>query len=198
MKMIYSIHGLIEKQLEDSVVVSLSGISYQVLVPRASLFVEGSSVSLFTHLQVREDAFVLFGFLEEEELFWFRTLLQIPGIGAKTALNLLSTFSTDELLSIIQNETSDVLTKASGVGQATGKKIVLYMGEKLKKKQIQLPKKNCPFPEAYTEAKHILMDLGLSHKEANELLMEIKNEGSTLCEEAQTLVKEALRKRNRS
>jgi Holliday junction DNA helicase RuvA len=195
--MIFSITGLIEGSSEDSVILSLAGtISLQILTPRANQLVKGSSIKLFTHLQVKEDAFVLFGFQDEEELFWFRTLLSIPGIGAKTALNLLSTFSMVDLLSAIQNDQPVLLTKASGIGTATAKKIVLFMSEKLKKKLLHIPKKECPFPDAFEEAKDILTDLGLTNKEAFELLSSIQKEGD-ICEEPQTLVKEALKRRNR-
>jgi Holliday junction DNA helicase RuvA len=195
--MIFSIQGLIEQQNEDSVVLSLAGlVSLHVLTPRANQLIPGNHVKLFTHLQVREDSFVLFGFMDEEELFWFRTLLSIPGIGAKTALNLLSSFPLSELLTIIQEDKPQLLTKASGVGAATAKKIVLFMSEKLKKKLFQPVKKECPFPDAFEEAKHILMDLGLTQKEATDLLSEIKKEDETLCEEPQTLVKEALKRRS--
>lgn len=194
--MIFSIKGLVENLSEDSVILSLGGsISFQVMTPRANHLKKGDSIRLYTHLQVKEDAFVLFGFLEEEELFWFRTLLSIPGIGAKTALNLLSTFSIEELMSMIQNDQPLLLTKASGIGSATAKKIVLFMSEKLRKKLLQLPKKECAFPDAFLEAKHILIDLGLSSKESIELLSSIKKEVD-LCEEPQTLVKEALKRRN--
>jgi Holliday junction DNA helicase RuvA len=195
--MIFSIQGLTETILEDSIVVSLGGfVSFQVMTPKAEHFISGQMVKLFTHLQVREDAFVLYGFRTEEDLWWFRILLSIPGIGSKTALNILSTFSLEELSSIIWEEKHQLLTKASGVGSATAKKIVLFLGEKLKKKQLKPPKKDCPFPEAFEEAKHILTDLGLTQKEATELLLEIKKEDGTLCEEPQTLVKEALKRRN--
>lgn len=194
--MIYSIMGVIESLGDDSLVVSVGGfLSLEINVPRANQMIVGKTIKLFTHLQVKEDAFVLFGFLTQEELSWFRNLISIPGIGAKTSLHLLSTFGIHELLEMIRLERIQELTKANGIGTATAKKIILFMHEKLKKKLIQSEDTNCKFPEAFLEAHHILIDLGLTSREASDLLNEIKKEDPTICEEPQTLVKEALKKR---
>lgn len=195
--MIYSIKGIVQEILADSLVVELHHtIALKVIVPDPLQYTIGQSIQLFTHLQIREDAMVLFGFSEELEIHWFKTLLKIPNIGSKTAVGLLSVFSPKELTEMILGNESQLLTKAPGVGSATAKKIVLYMSEKLKKEVDLTQKKSGEKPDPFNEAKHILMDLGLTSKEAGNLMEDVYQEEENKCKDAQFLVKEALKRRN--
>ena len=196
-RLIHSIKGIVQEILTDSVVIELhQTIALKVFVPNPDQYKTGQTIQLFTHLQIREDAMILYGFPGEEEIRWFKTLLTIPNIGSKTALNLLSVFTPKELVSIIIENESHVLTKASGVGSATAKKIALYMSEKLKKEIELSQKKSGVMPDSFQEAKHILMDLGLTSKEANHLMEDVFQEEENKCKDAQFLVKEALKRRS--
>ena len=91
----------------------------------------GDSISLFTHLLVRENDLSLVGFENMEEKQLFTTLLGVDGIGPKVALSILSTLSIDAIINAIESEEPDLLSKVPGVGKRTAQKIQLYMKDKL-------------------------------------------------------------------
>ena len=92
---------------------------------------ESDRCRLYTHLQVREDAWVLFGFADEEERATFRQLLNINGVGAVTARIILSSLTTDELERAINSEDSRTLERVKGIGAKTAQRIILELKGKL-------------------------------------------------------------------
>jgi holliday junction DNA helicase RuvA len=90
---------------------------------------------LYTHLQVREDAWVLYGFADDEERVTFRQLLNISGVGAATARIILSSLTTDELEGAVSGEDAKTLERVKGIGGKTAQRIILELKGKLQKRQ---------------------------------------------------------------
>lgn len=126
--MIGHIRGSILGVVPDRVVVDVGGVGYEVtMTPRsiAQMGGRGETVSLNTHLHVREDGMILFGFLSAEERDLFRVLLGASGVGPKVALSILGVLSPQELTRAVAAEDIDALTRAPGVGKRGAQKIVL-------------------------------------------------------------------------
>ncbi|MDV2989765.1 MAG: Holliday junction branch migration protein RuvA [Dehalogenimonas sp.] len=131
--MITTLKGKVELLGVDWAVIQVNGIGYKVFMSTATLsqIQNAAEVSLFTHLQVREDALTLFGFTAFEELGIFETMLDVSGIGARLALALLSAFKADELATIIATGNADMLCTVPGVGKKTASRIVLELKDKV-------------------------------------------------------------------
>ena len=124
---------LVEKNFPQ-VIVSCNGVGYEVDVPMSTFYPlpkQGEEVVLLTHLVVREDAHLLYGFLTEGERATFRQLLKISGVGPKVALSVLSGLSVDDLAAAVSSEDSARLTKIPGIGKKTAERIVLELRDKL-------------------------------------------------------------------
>jgi Holliday junction DNA helicase RuvA len=134
--MIAHIRGAIEFIGKDNLVVNVGttfGVGLRVYVPAATrdTAAVGRVVDLFTHLQVREDAWILFGFPTQDELELFELLLTVSGIGARTALAVISAAPPDQLRTAIAHEQTDILTRLPGIGPKTAKNIVFHLKDKV-------------------------------------------------------------------
>src|SRR5258706_679411 len=117
--MISSLRGLVLQTTTDSLVIEVGGVGIKVSVP-GSVFetVEVGNVAfLYTHLVVREDALILYGFASEEQRTLFETLISVQGIGPKSALSILSSVSPDNLRRAVIQEQPDLLDRIPGVGK---------------------------------------------------------------------------------
>ncbi|MCW5626546.1 MAG: Holliday junction branch migration protein RuvA [Burkholderiales bacterium] len=124
---------LIEKQ-PPTVVVDVQGVGYEIDVPMSTFYnlpATGQDVKLFTHLVVREDAHLLFGFGTESERRVFRQLLKITGIGARMALAVLSGLSVEELHATVSRQDTARLTRVPGIGKKTAERLLLELKDKL-------------------------------------------------------------------
>jgi holliday junction DNA helicase RuvA len=132
--MIGRIHGqLVEKNPPQVVVVS-HGVGYEIDVPMSTFYhlpATGQAVELLTHLVVREDAHLLYGFLTPAERSAFRQLLRISGVGPKVALSVLSGLSVEDLALAVAGGDAARLTKVPGVGKKTAERLVLELRDKL-------------------------------------------------------------------
>lgn len=131
--MIAHLRGAIDFIGKDHLIVDVNGVGYRVYVP-ASLrdtAQTGRLVDLFTHLQVREDAWVLFGFTTQAELELFELLLGVSGVGARTALAVLNAAPPERLREAIAHEQAEVLTRVPGIGPKTAKSIVFHLKDKV-------------------------------------------------------------------
>lgn len=131
--MIAHLRGAVEAIGKDNLIVDVNNLGYRVYVPvnTRDAAIVGRVIELFTHLQVREDAWTLFGFTTQDELELFELLLTVSGIGAKTALAVLSAASPDQLRSAIAHEQAEVLTRVPGIGPKTAKNIVFHLKDKV-------------------------------------------------------------------
>ena len=132
--MIARLEGILRTRDLQSVLLDVGGVGYEIEVPLstlASLPEAGAPVVLFTHLVVREDAHILFGFLRSRDRDLFRRLIRVNGIGARLALAMLSTMAADELAGHITGGNVAALTRVPGIGKRTAERVVLELGERL-------------------------------------------------------------------
>lgn len=124
---------LVEKQ-PPQIVIDAGGVGYEVDVPMNTFYqlpATGSPVSLFTHLVVREDAHLLFGFASRDEREAFRRLIKVSGVGARIALAILSGMTCDELAVAVAAEDIKRLSAVPGIGKKTAERLVLELRGKL-------------------------------------------------------------------
>ena len=132
--MIAFLKGEIADLTAGSVVLDVNGVGYEVLVPGQLLSMLegiGSRVKLYTYMQVREEAVVLFGFLTKDDLQMFRLLTGVSGVGPKAGLNILSTLGADDLRFAILADDVKRIAKTPGIGAKTAQKIILELKDKL-------------------------------------------------------------------
>ena len=133
--MINFLHGKLIESLPTQVTVDVHGVGYEVLIPLSSfdkLPPPGSDVKLLTHLAVREDAHVLYGFMSLAERDMFRLLINtVSGIGPKIALNVLSGMNVTVLRGAVANGDVKALSQISGVGKKTAERIVVELRDKI-------------------------------------------------------------------
>src|SRR5512143_3906131 len=132
--MIGRLTGILVEKSPPQLLVDVSGVAYDVDVPMSTFYnlpATGERVVLFTHLVVREDAHLLFGFGSDNERRAFRQLLKISGIGARTALSVLSGLSVAELAQAVTMQDTGRLTKIPGIGKKTAERLLLELKDKL-------------------------------------------------------------------
>jgi len=132
--LIGKISGKLIERHPPQVVVDVHGVGYEIDVPMSTLYqlpANGSEVTLYTHLIVREDAHQLYGFASEEERRVFRQLLKISGVGARTALSVLSGMSVSDLYEAVSAQDSGRLIKVPGIGKKTAERLLLELKDKL-------------------------------------------------------------------
>lgn len=135
--MISHIYGDISQYGEGFVVIDVGGIGYQVNVTKPvldELTGKKEKVKLYTYLQVREDAHILYGFLNQSELEMFKLLISVTRVGPQIAMNILSQIKIEELAAAIIHEDEKVLTRISGVGAKNAKRLILELRDKMTKK----------------------------------------------------------------
>ena len=132
------IKGSLEEKMANYVVVEAYGIGYKIFMSKNAIYQIGeigSQVKVYTHHHVREDEISLYGFLSNEELKMFELLISVSGVGAKSAIAMLSNITPSEFaMSIISNDITK-LTKVPGIGKKSAQRIVLELKDKLKKEQ---------------------------------------------------------------
>ncbi len=134
--MIGRIQGILLEKSFPQVIVSCAGVGYEIDVPMSTFYPlprAGEEVTLLTHLVVREDAHLLYGFLTASERTTFRQLLKISGVGPKVALSVLSGLSVEDLAAAVAAEDSGRLTKIPGIGKKTAERLVLELRDRLPK-----------------------------------------------------------------
>jgi Holliday junction DNA helicase RuvA len=132
--MIGSLRGQLSSKQAPQIVVVCSGVGYEVETPM-STFLElpelGSSLFLYTHLLVREDAQILYGFSTEDERLMFRTLLKVNRVGAKLALGILSAMTTNDFRRCVELEDTTSMSKIPGVGKKTAERLIIEMRDRI-------------------------------------------------------------------
>src|ERR1019366_4689014 len=116
--------------------VDVGGVGYELEAPMSTFYglpATGEAVSLFTHLVVREDAHILYGFGSEGERRLFRGLLKVSGVGPKIALGILSGASVEDFLRIIEAEDVAMLTRIPGIGRKTAERVIIEMRDSVQK-----------------------------------------------------------------
>lgn len=166
---------LIEKH-PPQIVVDVGGVGYEVDVSMATFYnlpAVGEKVSLYTHLTIREDAHLLFGFGSETERRAFRELIKVSGIGAKTALSVLSGLSVEDLASAVAAQGSGRLVKTPGIGKKTAERLLLELKGKLDFAAVSPSLPAGGAPDSRHDARQALLALGYNDKEAEHVLKQV-------------------------
>ncbi|MEY2654631.1 MAG: hypothetical protein RLZZ524_1659, partial [Pseudomonadota bacterium] len=128
--MIGRLVGQLAEKTPPQILVDVNGVGYEVDVPMSTFYnlpALGERVTLLTHFVVREDAQLLYGFLSAEERATFRLLIKIAGIGARTALSILSGLSVAELSQAVTRQEAGRLVKVPGIGKKTAERLLLEL-----------------------------------------------------------------------
>jgi len=166
--MIGRLSGVLLAKNPPQLLLDVTGVAYEVDVPMSTFYnlpATGERITLYTHMVVREDAHLLYGFGTEGERAAFRQLLKVNGIGAKIGLAVLSGLSVAELAHTITLQETGRLTKIPGIGKKTAERILLEMKDKLGADLTQGVGINRPAPVS-SDILNALLSLGYSDKEA--------------------------------
>lgn len=167
--MIGRIHGNLLSKNPPLIVVDCHGVGYEINVPMSTLYQlpdTGKTVTLLTHFVVREDAQLLFGFATESEREAFRALIKISGVGARTALAILSGLSVEELAQAVTLQDVARLTRIPGIGKKTGERLLLELKGKIGADLGAGLASGSNTPNTSNEVLQALLALGYSDKEA--------------------------------
>lgn len=132
--MIGRITGTLLEKTPPVVCIDVGGVGYEIDVPMSTLYQlpdTGARVTLYTHLAVRDDAHTLYGFSTASERATFRTLIKVTGVGARTALAILSGLTVDELANAIAEQETARLIRVPGIGKKTAERLLLELRDKL-------------------------------------------------------------------
>jgi Holliday junction DNA helicase RuvA len=181
--MIGRLFGVLLEKNPPQITVDAGGVGYEVEVPMSTFYnlpAAGERVTLLTHLLVREDAHLLYGFGTESERRAFRQLLKISGVGARTALAVLSGMSVAELIDAVAMQEAGRLVRVPGIGKKTAERLLLELKGKLAGEAVEGVTVNRQKPAA-SDVVNALLALGYSDKEAAHAVKQLP-EGLSLSE----------------
>lgn len=168
--MIGRLRGTLLEKNPPQIVLDVNGVGYELDVPMSTFYhlpALGHVLSLHTHFAVREDGHFLYGFASEEERITFRQLLKVSGIGARTALAILSGLSVGDLAHAVATQEVGRLIKIPGIGKKTAERLLLELCDKLGKSLPQhLASSAVPTHSTHADTLNALLALGYNEKEA--------------------------------
>jgi Holliday junction DNA helicase RuvA len=173
--MIGRLSGILLEKNPPQILLDVQGVGYELLVPMSTFYnlpEHGAALTLLTHLVVREDAHTLYGFANENERHAFRALTKITGIGARTALAVLSGLSTEELAQAVAIQEVGRLTRVPGVGKKTAERILLELRGKFADSKHVAASVASDVPDVI----NALLALGYSEKEAHTATRELPSD----------------------
>ncbi len=176
--MIGRIQGTLIQKNPPHILVDCHGVGYDIDVPMSTLYQLpeiGASITLLTHHLVREDAQQLFGFASENERETFRTLIKISGVGARTALTILSGMSVSDIALAVSMQDSSRLMTVPGIGKKTAERLLLELKGKF---GTDLQSATGTTNSASSEILQALIALGYSDKEAVSAIKQVPNDAS--------------------
>lgn len=201
--MIGMVSGTVQQLMAPTAcIMTASGVGYEIELPLPSFcqLQLGQVVSLWTHFHVREDAQLLFGFLDKKERDVFRRLIKINGVGAKMALAMLSAMSASELKVHVDQGSELALTKIPGIGKKTAQRLLIELKDKLNDIEIdsihlELTMTTAGIPHEgsiIAEVEGALISLGYKEKEAQLAIKAAKSQGEDFAD-TQSLLKATLK-----
>ena len=171
--MIGRLTGILIEKNPPQVLVDVQGVAYEVDVPMSTFYNLpglGESVQLMTHMAVREDGHFLYGFSSEAERFAFRQLIRISGVGARTALAVLSGLSVPDLAQAIARQETGRLVKVPGIGKKTAERLLLELKGKLAD---TLPVTAQVAEDSQSDILNALLALGYNEREARAAMKQL-------------------------
>jgi Holliday junction DNA helicase RuvA len=182
--------------------VEVSGVGYELQVPMTTLFrlpALGSDVSLVTHFVVREDAQLLYGFIEEGDRSLFRQLIKVNGVGPKLALTILSGMDARNFARCVERDDISGLTALPGVGKKTAERLLVEMRDKLKDWLVSAGQpqggttgdvSQPSVPDIIADAEGALISLGYKPQEASRMVAAVNDDSVT---DSEDLIRRALK-----
>ena len=201
--MIGRLKGTVLEKHPPQLLLDVNGVGYELEVPFSTLYhlpAVGESVVVHTHLVVREDAQLLYGFLHKRERELFRELIRLNGVGPKLALALLSSLDGDELVRCVQAQDTAALTRVPGVGKKTAERLLVELKDRFKSWEssplmapLMAPLMGQgalePASSAENDALSALQALGFKPAEASRAVAAVKEEGLS----SEELIRRALK-----
>ena len=200
--MIGRIRGILVHKQAPLILVEVGGVGYELQVPMTTLFQLpelGTEVSLVTHFVVREDAQLLYGFIEEGDRSLFRQLIRVNGVGPKLALTILSGMDAKSFARCVQRDDISSLIALPGVGKKTAERLLVEMRDKLKDWFGRLENvagevvggvSPAPLPDITADAEGALITLGYKPQDAGRMVAAV-NDDSVM--DSEELIRRALR-----
>lgn len=192
--MIGSLRGRLAFKQAPQIVIECGGIGYEVEMSMSS-FLDlpevGADLYLFTHLLVREDAQILYGFATSDDRLLFRTLLKVNRVGAKMALGILSAMTANDFRRCVEYEDTTTLSKIPGIGRKTAERLIVEMRDRI---DMTLPAAAGSAPiggaaSARSEAFDALLSLGYKPNEVNKLIGKLDTDNQS----AEDIIRQALK-----
>ena len=185
--MIGRLRGELVYKQPPQLMVDVNGVGYELEAPMSTFYelpAVGEAVTLFTHLQVREDAHALYAFAREDERGLFRDLLKVSGVGAKVALAVLSGMSAREFRGSVLNGDAAALTRMPGIGKKTAERLIVEMRDRVKEAG-EVPVAASPGvssvqsrpADPVEDAVHALIALGYKPQEASRMVSAVEAQG---------------------
>lgn len=181
------VKGILEEKMSNYVVVETAGIGYKIFMSKNAILKIGElgdNVKIYTHYHVREDEISLYGFLTGEELKLFELLISVSGVGAKSAIAMLSNITPSEFIMCVVKDDITRLTKIPGIGKKSAQRIVLELKDKLKTEQeiskAEETENEIQVTDSIEEAISALQILGYNKKEIEKALQKFDYQSMTI------------------
>ncbi|HTO20810.1 MAG TPA: Holliday junction branch migration protein RuvA [Pseudomonas sp.] len=198
--MIGRLRGTLADKLPPFLLLDVNGVGYELEVPMTTLYrlpPVGDSLTLYTHLVVREDAQLLYGFAEKRERELFRELIRLNGVGPKLALALMSGLEVDELVRCVQAQDTSTLVKIPGVGKKTAERLLVELKDRFKAWEaipgiaplVLEPSGQAAVSSAENDAVSALIALGFKPQEASRAVAAVQENGLS----SEELIRRALK-----
>ena len=192
--MIGRLTGILLENKAPFLLLDVNGVGYEVQAPMTSCFnmpAIGKQVTLQTHFVVREDAQLLFGFLDNSDRELFRTLIKVSGVGPKMALAILSGMGANQFAAMVHAGDVAALVKIPGVGKKTAERLIVEMKDRLKApvEGVLSEKISAHAPNARMDAEQALLALGYKSAEAQRMVKAVYKDEMT----SQELIRESLK-----
>ncbi|CAI8957377.1 Holliday junction branch migration protein RuvA [Pseudomonas soli] len=193
--MIGRLRGTLAEKQPPHLIIDVNGLGYELEVPMTTLYrlpKLGETVTLHTHLVVREDAHLLYGFFEKRERELFRELIRLNGVGPKLALALMSGLEADELVRCVQAQDASALVRVPGVGKKTAERLLVELKDRFKAWETSPamfalvsdgPAPVASVSNAEADAVSALVSLGYKPQEASKAIAAIEGKANLSSEE---------------
>lgn len=200
--MIAQLKGILLESSFTEAVVDVGGVGYRVLIPMSTfdkLPRVGEPVTLLTRMDVREDAILLFGFASRQERSMFELLITVNGIGAKTALNILSSMNIPSFCSAVASGDLKMLKKVSGVGPKSAERIVVELRDKVQNivPEVSFGGGAAPADKALEDAVLALGQLGFQGPKFQKLIVEVAQQIPEDQRSSENIIRKALQSLNK-
>lgn len=202
--MIGFLTGKLHSKQPPQILLDVNGVGYEIEAPMSTFYALGDigeTVTILTHMHVREDAMLLFGFAAEVERALFKELIKVNGVGAKMAMGILSAMSVNDFVGAVEQNNALGLTKIPGVGKKTAERLIIEMRDRLKNWTkthgaaedsegflLETTEMSPSFNHIQQSAIEALVSLGYKNTQADKMVMAIKDESLSL----ESLIKQAL------